>query len=409
MIPDRVAPLLHTVREGGEVLGYVAIDSTILGRSLGGLRMAPDVTAEEVAELARAMTLKYGLAGLPQGGAKAGVRGDPEASEDERRERLAAFGRAIAGLLRSRVYQPDTDMGTRVEDIRGMLAAAGAEASRRAFRTDRSGHYTALTVMAGAREALRRRGIGLRGATVAIEGLGAVGGSLASLLDRAGARVIAVSTSRGAIHHPDGLDVPRLLALAGTAGSRTVLEYRNAARIDGKDLAELRVDLLSPCAGVRSIDERRAVAVRAQAISPGANAPLTARAEEVLARRGVIVVPDFVANSGGVIGGSMAFAAVGERRIRTFLLDRMGSWIGRLLAQAERTGATPREVATALARARFEEVRRRAERPGAAGRVMDLGVELHRRGLVPRPLVGALAASWFARSLAPVPEEWGPP
>ncbi|MGH7557249.1 MAG: Glu/Leu/Phe/Val family dehydrogenase [Gemmatimonadota bacterium] len=403
-----LTPFLHTVRDGGEVLGYLAVDSTVRGRSLGGLRIAPDVTAEEIAELARAMTLKYGLAGLPQGGAKAGVLGDPEASADERRERLAAFGRAIAGLLRSRVYQPDTDMGTRADDIRGMLSAAGAEASRRAFRTDRSGFYTALTVMAGAREALRRRGIGLKGATVAIEGFGAVGGALASVLNLAGARVIAVSTSRGAIHDAEGLDVPRLVALTAALGSRAVLEYREAEAIEAKDLTELQVDLLSPCARPWSIRESRAAGVRAKVISPGANAPITPAAEGILAERGVLVVPDFVANSGGVIGGTMAFAAVGERRIETFLVDRMGSWIDRLLERAERTGVTPREVATPLARARFEEVRRRAERPGPAGRAVGLAVELHRRGLLPRPLVGALAASWFERSLAPAPDQGGP-
>lgn len=404
-----LTPHLETVREGDRVLGYVAIDSTVLGRSLGGIRMAPDVTAEEVAELARAMTLKYGLAGLPQGGAKAGVRGDPEAPADERRRCLASFGRAIAGLLRSRVYQPATDMGMRVDDIREMLAAAGAESARWSFRTDRSGHYTALTVMAGAREALGRRGIGLKGASAAIEGFGAVGCPLASLLDRAGVRVVAISTSRGAIHRPDGLDVPRLVALAGTAGSRAVLEYRDAERIDAESLAELPVDLLSPCARAWSIGERQAAGTRARAISPGANAPITPRAEAILADRGVVVVPDFVANSGGVIGGSMAFAAVGEQRIESFLLDRMGSWIGRLLARAERTGMSPREVATSLARARFEDVRRRAERPGPTGRAVALAIGLHRRGLVPRSLVGALAPFWFERSLAPMPGDEGRP
>ena len=100
--------LVCVARDGNDVLGYVAVDSTVGGRARGGLRMAPDVDEAEVCGLARAMTLKYGFLGLPQGGAKAGVRGDPEAPPEERRARLAAFARLVAPLLRSRVFTPDT-------------------------------------------------------------------------------------------------------------------------------------------------------------------------------------------------------------------------------------------------------------------------------------------------------------
>ncbi|MGH7542895.1 MAG: Glu/Leu/Phe/Val dehydrogenase dimerization domain-containing protein, partial [Gemmatimonadota bacterium] len=219
---------MQVVRDGDQVLGFVAIDTTVRGRALGGLRLAPDVTAEEVAGLARAMTLKYGLAGLPQGGAKAGVLGDPDAPVPERRDRLETFARAIAPLLKDRVYQPDTDMGTHAEDIHAMLGAVGVRVGRRALRNDQSGYYTALTVLAGARAALSRRGLRLESATAAIEGFGSVGGSLAMLLDRTGARVVAISTSRGALHCPGGLDVGRLQELAAQHGSRVVLEYPEA-------------------------------------------------------------------------------------------------------------------------------------------------------------------------------------
>ncbi len=391
------------VRDGDQVLGYVAIDTTVRGRALGGLRLAPDVTAEEVAGLARAMTLKYGLAGLPQGGAKAGVLGDPEAPVPERRERLEAFAWAIAPLLKDRVYQPDTDMGTRAEDIHAMLGAVGVRVGRRTLRTDRSGHYTALTVLAGAQAALSRRGARLGGATAAIEGFGAVGGSLAVLLDRAGARVVAVSTSRGALHDPRGLDVDRLVDLTARRGSRLVLEYGEAERIPPEALPELPVDLLSLCARPGSIDVENAARVRARAISSGANDPIDPEAERILIERGVVVVPDFVANMGGVLDGTMRFAAVGEPRIESFLLGSVGAWIDSLLTRAEEEGVPARRIAAPLARARFEAVRARAEHPGATGRVVDAIVELHRRRLLPRPLVGAFAPRWFEASLAPLP------
>lgn len=381
----------------------MAVDSTVRGRALGGLRLAPDVTAGEVAGLAHAMTLKYGLAGLPQGGAKAGVLGDPEAPEEERRARLVAFARAIAPLLKERVYQPDTDMGTRAEDIHAMLSVVGMRVGRRALRTDRSGYYTALTVLGGARAALSRRGTRLEGATAAIEGFGAVGGSLAMLLDRAGARVVAVSTARGALHDPGGLDVGRLRELAALHGSHAVLEYRDAERCPQTTLRELPVDLFSPCARPASIDVESAPRVRARAVAPGANDPVGPEAERVLVERGVVVVPDFVANIGGVLGGTMRFAGVGEQRIESFLVGSVGEWIGRLLERAEEKGVPARQIAVPLALARFEEVRRRAEHPSATGRVVDMAVEIHRRGLIPQALVGALAPRWFESALAPLP------
>jgi glutamate dehydrogenase/leucine dehydrogenase len=398
-----LTPHLQVVRDGDQVLGFVAIDTTVRGRALGGLRLAPDVTAEEVAGLARAMTLKYGLAGLPQGGAKAGVLGDPDAPEGERRARLQAFARAIAPLLKDRVYQPDTDMGTRAEDIHDMLETVGLQIGRRALRSDRSGHYTALTVMAGARAALSRQGARLENATAAIEGFGAVGGSLATLLDDAGARVVAISTSRGALHDPRGLDVARLKQLAARHGSGVVLEYRDAERITPEALRELSVDLLSPCARPGSIGAASAARVRARAISSGANDPIEPGAEGILADRGVAVVPDFVANVGGVLGGTMRFAAVGERRIEAFLLTSVGAWIEALLARAEEEGVPTRQLAVLLARARFDALRLRAEHPGFGGRLMDVVVELHRRRLLPRPLVGAFAPRWFENALAPPP------
>lgn len=381
----------------------MAVDTTVCGRALGGLRLAPDVTAGEVAGLARAMTLKYGLAGLPQGGAKAGVLGDPEAPEPERRARLKTFARAIAPLLRGRVYQPDTDMGTRAADIHAMLESVGLRIGRRALRSDRSGRYTALTVLAGARAALSVRGVRLEGATAAIEGFGAVGGSLATLLDHAGARVVAVSTSRGAVYDARGLDVRRLRELAERHGSGAVLEYRGADRVTPESLPELPVDLFSPCARPGSIDVENAPRLQARAISSGANDPIEPEAEEILVGRGVVVVPDFVANVGGVLGGTMRFAAVGEPRIEAFLLNTVGAWIDALLARAEEQGIPARRIAVPLARTRFEAVRRRAERPNAGGRIVDALVELHRRRLLPRPLVGALAPRWFERALAPPP------
>ena len=190
----KTAPLIQTVTRGDEVLGFVAIDSMIGGRSCGGLRMLPDVDEAEIAGLARAMTLKYGFLGLPQGGAKAGVRGDPEAPAEARRDRLLEFGRAIELLLRSRAYAPHADMGTDNAMIRELLQGIGLKVKARELRGMDSGYYTALTALAGIKQGARHIELDLSRASVAIEGFGKVGGALGGLLAAAQVRVVAVST-----------------------------------------------------------------------------------------------------------------------------------------------------------------------------------------------------------------------
>jgi glutamate dehydrogenase (NAD(P)+) len=392
--------LVCTVASGSSAMGYVVIDSVVVGRSCGGLRMLPDIDEEEMRALARAMTLKYGFLGLPQGGAKAGVRGDPESSQEERWLRLKAFGCAIAPLLRSRTYIPGTDMGTNNADIRYMLRAVGVPVRRRELRGRDSGYYTALTVKAGAKQAAKHMGLTLSGASVAIEGFGKVGSALAGLLAEANARVVAISTLKGAIFNPKGLDVTRLKDLAAKKGSRVVELYPEAERMDRAALLELPVDLLCPCARHNSLHTDNAARVKARIICPGANNPVTPEAEHTLFKQGVLCMPDFVTNCGGVLGGTMAFASVSNTRIAAFIERHIGARVEWLLNEAARQRVLPREIAVRIAQRRFEQVRRDAEHPTALGRLFNFALELYRRGCIPGPLVASLSLPYFEKSLA---------
>lgn len=385
-----VAPFTQTVTRGDEVLGFVAIDSLIGGRSCGGLRMLPDVDAAEIAGLARAMTLKYGFLGLPQGGAKAGVRGDPEAPADVRRERLLEFGRAIEPLLRDRVYVPHADMGTDNALIRSMLETLGVRVKCRELRGMDSGYYTALTVMAGVKQGARHIGLDLSRVSVAIEGFGKVGGALGGLLAAAQVRVVAVSTSRGAIYNPRGLDVKQL---AAETGSDFVETFRNAERLDRTALLELPVDVLCPCARHDSIHAGNAMRVVAKLISPGANNPVTPEAEQMLAARSVLCLPDFVTNSGGVLGGTMEFAMQPREVIERFVDQHIGPRIARLLGQTK----APRKLAEQESLDRFAAMQRAAEDPTWKGRLMEIGLECHRRGWVPGGLIRRLSLRYFEK------------
>ena len=292
----------------GEVLGFVCVDSTVNGRARGGLRLMPDVTPHELELLARAMTLKYGFLGLPQGGAKAGVIGDPEATPDERAALLHRFAEAAAPLLRSRAYVPDSDMGTTGADIQRMLESVGIRVARREYRGSRSGLYTAATVFESARAAAAARGLPIEGCRVAIEGFGRVGQPLAEMFVRAGARVVAISTRRGGLHNSRGLDVQAVAGRIRAGGDAAVAAVGLGDPIGAADLKFVPSDVLCPCARHESIALGDAGAIEAKVISCGANSPITHEAERRLWERGVVCVPDFVANSGGVLGGTMEFA-----------------------------------------------------------------------------------------------------
>jgi glutamate dehydrogenase/leucine dehydrogenase/SAM-dependent methyltransferase len=390
--------IVYTVERLGTELGFVVVDSSIEGRARGGLRLVPDVTELELRAAARAMTLKYGLLGLPQGGAKAGLHGDPDASVERRREQILVFARTIEPLLRARTYVPDADLGTRAADIRWVMQALGLPVRRHDWRASRSGEYTAVSCVAAARAAVARRGKTLAQCRVAIEGFGSVGAAVADLLRREGARIVAVSTSRAALYAPAGLDVDELLRLSANAGSRLVESYPRAERLRREQLFELEIDLLCPCARHHSIHVGNAAAIAAPVICPGANNPASPEAERVLDGRGVLYVPDFVGNCGGVLGGTLEFAGVARARTVAIIDRYVNETVTGLIAVAERRGASLRAVAEPLAMSRHAEVRAANESPAAGGRVVNGALELYRRGWIPRRAVAAIAPARMLRS-----------
>jgi glutamate dehydrogenase/leucine dehydrogenase len=390
---------IFTAVHNGNPLGYVVIDSTVGGRSCGGLRMLPDIDEAEIQALARSMTLKYGFLGLPQGGAKAGVIGNPEAPQQERLERLVEFGHAIKDLLYTKAYIPSSDMGTQNTDIRYMLNALGIRVGRRELQDNSSGLYTAHSVLAGVVQSARHIGLNLSKCTAAIEGFGNVGRPLASLLATEGIRVVAISTSRGALYNLKGFHVDRLAQFAEEAGSRVVELYREAEFVDREKLLELPVDILCPCARWNSINMSNAPRIPAKIICPGANNPITPDAEHALVERGVLCLPDFVTNCGGVLGGTMEFASVSRERISNFINHHIGMRIASLLNEAKSKHQLPRDVAVPFALGRFNHVMQSAEHPGPLSRLFNLGLEFYRRGWIPGRLVAPLSLRYFKKIL----------
>ena len=290
--------------------GYRVQHSIIRGPAKGGIRYHPDVNLEEVMALAAWMTWKCAVVGIPFGGGKGGIACDPTKMSKGELERLTR--RYTADLIdvfgpESDVPAPDVNTNeqtmawimdtysmhsrhTVTSVVTGKPLALGGSAGRR--------EATGRGVLFVIREAAKRIGLQLKGAKVVVQGFGNVGSVAADLLARDGAVVIAASDVQGGITNPNGLDIPALLA--HVAQHRTVVGFPGATPIDGKKLLELPCDILVPAALENQITHLNAGRIQARIIAEGANGPTTTQADKILNKAGVLVIPDILANSGGV-------------------------------------------------------------------------------------------------------------
>jgi glutamate dehydrogenase (NAD(P)+) len=272
---------------------FVVVDHDLFPVSAGGTRMLPDVDVGEVARLARAMTWKFAASRVPYAGAKAGVRFEA----GDRAAIVAAYRRAIEPYRDAFLTGPD--MGTVPSDFLDGEEDPLPHWARVHDGLGMDDLATGHGIKAAAEAALAHLGRTLEGATVAIEGFGKVGGGAARAFSWAGARVVAVSTVAGMVADSDGLDVQRLLALRERHGDLLV-EHADRAVGRPRHLFELDCDVLVPGARPDSITPALAERVRCAVVAPAANAPYAKGAIEVLHARGIIAVPDFIANAGGV-------------------------------------------------------------------------------------------------------------
>lgn len=293
--------LLRNPVSGVEAI--VVVDNVAAGPAIGGVRMAPDVTVEEVARLARAMTLKNAAARLPHGGGKSGIIADPSMSPSGKEATVRWFARSIRGLDQ---YIPGPDMGTDetcmawVHDEIGRCI--GLPSVLGGIPLDELG-ATAFG-LAVAAEAVEAAGhIKLDGARVAIQGFGAVGRNAARFLAERGAVIVSISDRAGSVTNPDGLDVAEVLPWL--SNGRSVGSYPRGERGTPDAPLWAECDILVPAARGDVITAATVGLVRARLVLEGANIPITPDAEAMLHERGVLCIPDWIANAGGVICGSV--------------------------------------------------------------------------------------------------------
>ena len=328
---------------------FVVVDHELFPVSAGGTRMAPDVSVNEVSRLARAMTWKFAALRATYAGAKAGVRfaGTP----NERPQVFAAYLRALEPYAGTFLTGPD--LGTSPSDFpvdHGHAPPLWAQDFEGLGMDDLA---TGHGVKAAAEEALHRAGRGVEGATMAIEGFGKVGAGTARAWSRAPGRVLGVSTVHGLVTDPNGLDAEALIALRAEHGDRLV-EHAGPPPRPREELFRLECDVVVPGARPDAVTAEVARDLRCSVVAPGANAPYGPDAVETLRGRGIVALPDFVANAGGVhlyesVEGLVPRAALA--RIEELIADATA----RVLARAEADGTTPMAAALAGARAWLEE------------------------------------------------------
>jgi len=324
-IDDRLVEVLRQCKKGVEVsiptsmddgsvrafAGYRVTHNIARGPSKGGIRYHPDVTLDEVKALAMWMTWKCSLMGLPFGGAKGGVICDPKEMSARELERMTRrFTSEIINEIGPEKDIPAPDVGTNSQTmawifdtysmnkghsvlgvVTGKPLTIGGSLGRQ--------EATARGATFCLRSALERRDQSMEGLRVAVQGFGNVGAYFAKFIAEQGATVTAISDSRGGIYNPNGIDIAA--AFAHKRGGGSLVDMKGGERITNDELIAVDCDVFVPCALEQVVTEENADSVKARVVVEGANGPLTPAADAILEENGVLIIPDVLANAGGVV------------------------------------------------------------------------------------------------------------
>lgn len=353
--PEREITIAVPVRmDDGSIRVYDACrvqHNAGLGPFTGPLRISKDLKLDEVRALAAWMTLKCSLLGVPLGGAAGGIR--MSTTKHSRDELERAVRRYTASLLdvigpERDVFTPDVGCD---EQIMAWVMDTVSDHSRHTVSAVVTGKPEALGGSQGSRDAVaqglavifklacERYQLPRQGAKVVIQGCGEVGGNLARLLHEGGQKVIAISDINGALYNPDGLDIPSVIDNYDQRGS--LLSHRGAHElISNKEMLELDCDVLAPCAVPYAIHSGNSLRIRARAILEGAHGPVSHKADAILAERDIPVIPDILANAGGVVvsyfewvqnrQGMPWLEVVVAKRLRRFMTEAWEAVIKRM-------------------------------------------------------------------------------
>lgn len=342
--------IVHISQPALGLKAIVVVDNTAAGPAIGGTRMASDVSVEECVRLARAMTFKNAAAGLAHGGAKSAIVGDPAMPPAQKEQIIRAFAQAIRDL---RDHIPGPDMGT---DERAMAwiqdeigRAVGLPRVIGGIPLDEIG-ATGFGLAVAAEAAQEHGGPPLAGARVAVQGFGAVGQHAARFLSEKGAVLVAASDSHGTIADEKGLDIDALVQLK--RAGKSLLEYSAESKLGAAGIISVPCDIWIPAARPDVLNVDNVEQLQAKLVLQGANIPATAEAERKLHQRGILSIPDFIANAGGVICAAVEYHGGTENGAFETISEKISANTHAVLKSVRVDGLLPREAANKLAQQR---------------------------------------------------------
>jgi glutamate dehydrogenase/leucine dehydrogenase len=345
--PEKIV-YLHDPATG--LRAILVVDNVACGPSIGGARMDVDVTVDECFRLARAMTYKNAAAGIPHGGGKSVIVADPKMDLGEKERLVRSFARSI-GDIHDYIVGPD--MGTDetcmawCRDEIGRSVGLPPEIG--GIPLDEIG-ATGFGLSVCGQAAQDFCDVKLDGARVVVQGFGSVGRHAARFLREKGARLVAAADSRGAVAAEAGLDLDALLA--HKAGGASVTDFAGGQSISGDALLDVACDIFVPAARPDVIRADNVDRVTARLILSGANIPVTLEAERILHDRGVLVIPDFIANAGGVICASVEYHGGTQTQAFAVIEEKIRANTTTVLADAAENGEPPRLAAQSMAERR---------------------------------------------------------
>ena len=341
------AKIIYVHEPSINLKAILVIDNVAKGPSIGGVRMAPDVSTEECVRLARAMTMKNAAAGLPHGGGKAVLYGDPKMPKDEKQQLI----RALACSLRNveeYIFAPD--MGTDeecmawVKDEIGRVVGLPREIG--GIPLDEIG-ATGFGLSHVTDVALRYCDFPLEGARIVIQGFGAVGKNTARFLLEKGAILVAVADSHAGVHDPQGLDLNALIELK--QAGKSIVDFTGGTIIGRDAVIDVECDIWIPAARPDVIHADNVNRLNTRLVIEGANIPFTHDAEKILHDKGILCVPDFIANAGGVICAAMEYQGASQAAAFASIEEKLRRNTEMVLSASQSQGILPREAAMDLA------------------------------------------------------------
>jgi glutamate dehydrogenase (NAD(P)+) len=346
------AKIIHVYEPGAGLKGILVVDNVARGPSIGGVRIAPDVTVDECFRLARAMTFKNAAAGLPHGGGKMVIYGDPKMPDEQKQQLMRA---AACALRNEGDYIFGPDMGTNeqcmawVRDEIGR--AVGLPRAIGGIPLDEIG-ATGWGIRHAAEIGLRYQQLHVEGARVVIQGFGSVGKHSARFLAEQGAKIVAVNDSQGTTHNADGLDVEALFELK--AEGKSVAEYPDGERLEQSAIIDIECDIWIPAARPDVIDASNAYRLKTKLVVQGANIPITHEAEQQLHARRITVIPDFIANAGGVICAAMEYHGSTQTAAMQAIEEKIRENTETVLELSKENNIYPRDAAIEMAARRVK-------------------------------------------------------